>query len=1030
MGQTIGSNNFYCPYSITSDTSYVWVSNFFGSETGVGSVTRITKETKQVVNFHGLVDGNPTFSLPFSISSDGSNVWVLNEPGSNGYIIQLPIENPDQPVFLHGPSYEFYYTTCLASDGSNVWVYNNNNNGIGSVTRIPCDNTSSPIVYSRSNYDFINDDYSPGYTKNIFSDGSDVWVSNSVGGDGSGSITRIPVNDPNNPIVYSDVKYGFDYPGSICSDGSNVWVLNNNYTNTTLTRINIDNSNNYDVYSGTSYQFSNSVSLYSDGTNVWVTNGLFRPVSITQIPINNPLNPIIYNQPNYEFFSPVSIVSDKKDVWVANNYSEFGLGSVTQMSAITGEFIYNYNNDPYQVGSPWPHNGGVSNTNSGLSPFQGPSFLTSPRVYSDASDLAFLSTPIVDASGVMYVIRGGSNEQSYLYALNPDFSVKWVSQSLWFAHGTPALSKDGILYIGSNVNYNSYLVAYDTQRTLTNDTMNPLWFSVPIRGYPANGPPAIGPDGTIYYVGSAQNDPNYSFLYAFDPCSNPTGDVLYKWLAPLATNSTTYFANSSSPAFDSAGILYVGAGQYLYAFTSHDASDQPIQPLWKSIPIGDNIYTSPLVDVNNQIYIASDTSLCAFNNQGQPLWSQPYGTNVSPALTPDGYIVLAQYDGLLIVSPQNGNILDTYYNGIGFSTNPCVDACGNIYVGSPTDNSVYQFLWNGTDLSYVSSYPLPAGNLFVREVPYRPGYTFFYGFNNAGFSLGADGTLYVSPMDEYGVNTSFYAFHHPPPPPVITDVVPKNRHASIYFTQDSNGGSPITDYLISINGGPFRSSGGQTTSPLVIRGLQLNQKYSARIEAVNKYGTSNPSNSFEFNTTPPICFGKGTDILCVHPITKKPMYCKIEDLKPGDLVKTYKHGAKRIERIAKGNLKNNVDVWYECMYRMKKREGMTEDLWVTGGHSVLVDKLPSYIKKKEMGILGVSMRIEDKYMWLASECGLFEKIEDEKVYSYYHMSLEGENEYKKYGIWGNGVLTETASKMEIERNVLKPINKKKNVYKR
>jgi hypothetical protein len=111
---------------------------------------------------------------------------------------------------------------------------------------------------------------------------------------------------------------------------------------------------------------------------------------------------------------------------------------------------------------------------------------------------------------------------------------------------------------------------------------------------------------------------------------------------------------------------------------------------------------------------------------------------------------------------------------------------------------------------------------------------------------------------------------------------------------------------------------------------------------------------FTIHNGNPICFGKGTDILCIHPDTGKPVYKKIETLKEGDLVKTYKRGIKRITEIIEGEFINNPNVWHNCMYKMSKRPGMTNDLWVTGGHSILIDKLkiPTNIVKKQLKILG------------------------------------------------------------------------------
>ena len=48
----------------------------------------------------------------------------------------------------------------------------------------------------------------------------------------------------------------------------------------------------------------------------------------------------------------------------------------------------------------------------------------------------------------------------------------------------------------------------------------------------------------------------------------------------------------------------------------------------------------------------------------------------------------------------------------------------------------------------------------------------------------------------------------------------------------------------------------------------------------------------------PICFNQGTKILCCNKNLKEE-YISIENLKKGDLVKTYKHGYKKIDLIGK-----------------------------------------------------------------------------------------------------------------------------------
>ena len=83
-----------------------------------------------------------------------------------------------------------------------------------------------------------------------------------------------------------------------------------------------------------------------------------------------------------------------------------------------------------------------------------------------------------------------------------------------------------------------------------------------------------------------------------------------------------------------------------------------------------------------------------------------------------------------------------------------------------------------------------------------------------------------------------------PSAPVITSVVPGNGELFVYFTQASEGSSPITNYLYSVDGGATFTAfiPPQTTSPLDISGLTNGTSYPVRIQAVNSVGISSSSN--------------------------------------------------------------------------------------------------------------------------------------------------------------------------------------------
>lgn len=163
----------------------------------------------------------------------------------------------------------------------------------------------------------------------------------------------------------------------------------------------------------------------------------------------------------------------------------------------------------------------------------------------------------------------------------------------------------------------------------------------------------------------------------------------------------------------------------------------------------------------------------------------------------------------------------------------------------------------------------------------------------------------------------------------------------------------------------------------------------------------------------PSCFNEGTKILCLNKNFEEE-YIPIENLKKGDLVKSYKHGYRKIDLIGKNNMINNPDKFEQCMYQLSKNEknGLLEDLIVTGGHSILVDDLGDH-KEENDKIFTETLKIDDKYLLLACVSKDFFKLENNNLYVYYHLILENnENDEERFLIWANNVLTETPSKTQ------------------
>lgn len=149
------------------------------------------------------------------------------------------------------------------------------------------------------------------------------------------------------------------------------------------------------------------------------------------------------------------------------------------------------------------------------------------------------------------------------------------------------------------------------------------------------------------------------------------------------------------------------------------------------------------------------------------------------------------------------------------------------------------------------------------------------------------------------------------------------------------------------------------------------------------------------------CFAIHTKIL--SDLTEIP----IENLNVGDMIFCFNNGLIPIKRVIKGTLINGSHNPLHCMFKHLKN-----DLVVTGGHSLLVDSLTDeqiLLSKKLFGVDELPT-IDGKFLLLACICDEFQQIDDNNEYEYFHLLLENYGDkYKRYGIWANGLLTETPS---------------------
>jgi streptogramin lyase len=168
------------------------------------------------------------------------------------------------------------------------------------------------------------------------------------------------------------------------------------------------------------------------------------------------------------------------------------------------------------------------------------------------------------------------------------------------------------------------------------------------------------------------------------------------------------------------------------------------------------------------------------------------------------------------------------------------------------------------------------------------------------------------------------------------------------------------------------------------------------------------SNNNIYRTAAGSCFNEGTKILCIK--NNEEVYIPIQDLRNGDEVKTYLHGNRKIKLIGKRKMINSKNI-FKSMYIWRKSEenDLIEDLFITGAHSILLDELTEedIINEKKFRKCKNIKSIDDKFLLLACSNKQFEQINDREVYTYYHLVLEDDNKFRNFGIWVNGILSET-----------------------
>lgn len=428
---------------------------------------------------------------------------------------------------------------------------------------------------------------------------------------------------------------------------------------------------------------------------------------------------------------------------------------------------------------------------------------------------------------------------------------------------------------------------------------------------------------------------------------------------------------------------------------------------------------------NNELWVAD------LNLSGNGIFKQFLYTNgewgLSDTFTPTntGQVYLSDKiqgikyrDGFIYVCNNDSPNGVIYKIDVTGSTEPLFSDYTNTNTDSPQDLT---FDTSG-NLYYINNYTGTFGSLvmfngLISTILIPSSYIQTLNNTNSGIFSNLGGltfnndytTLYITGTDSKSI--MYYNLANPNVLTVfVTDNIPSGTGNSgliipYGIISDTKNNIYVADFNTDNNDGYIQK----------IQGLQYNYENIAGLDPgtypveIYNFSTSSiiTNTSFSINVQ---CFLKGTKILCMIDGNEK--YICIENIKPNDLVKTYKYGFIPVENIGYSIMQNSIEFNLNKLFKIKKiyNSELIEDLYVSGKHSKLVDVLTENQKEKTLTIWSKLSKIDDKYLLMACFDEKFIDVRDENKYEMYQIILKSNNPNKQFGIWSNGILTESMSK--------------------
>jgi len=305
--------------------------------------------------------------------------------------------------------------------------------------------------------------------------------------------------------------------------------------------------------------------------------------------------------------------------------------------------------------------------------------------------------------------------------------------------------------------------------------------------------------------------------------------------------------------------------------------------------------------------------------------------------------------------------------------------------------------FENTYLVYLNDSP---GEFLIGSESYpitqNTGYMFNEGTSHSTANTGFVTRLLLGPMNEFvepvGEGSGIFYYANQTDAEAAT---PQIAYGPSYIVGDlTAGGSSgsigaVTSWKIASN-----STGTSSTAFTYMNGDTLNS----------------PGIYYLYPNTP--CFLEGSTILCQIDGVEK--YVPVESLQKDTLVKTYLHGFKKVVVLGKGEIVNpgNDERTENRLYKCSKEKypELTEDLYITGCHSILKNRVSDKEKDDTLKHLGKIYVTNRLFRLMAHIDERAEPWNSEGTYTIYHFALENEDEGMNYGVYaGGGLLVESCA---------------------